>query len=146
MCTMDLLDDLDRRLIAELRVNAREPMASIARRLQVTRATVQARLDRLISSGTVVGFSVRLREGAHLDAVRAMSLIEVRGRNADAVIRTLRGFPEVVRLHTTSGGWDLVAELETRTLGEFDQLLGRMRAVDGVLNTETSLLLSSVLR
>jgi DNA-binding Lrp family transcriptional regulator len=52
----------------------------------------------------------------------------------------------VVSLHTTNGGWDLVAELRTSSLGEFDRVLARLRAVEGVVNSETSLLLSSVLR
>jgi hypothetical protein len=49
-------------------------------------------------------------------------------------------------LHSTNGGWDLVAELHTDSLKSFDQLLGRIRSIDGVVNSETSLLLSSVLR
>lgn len=48
-------------------------------------------------------------------------------------------------LHTTNGGWDLVAELRTDSLAGFDRLLGQIRAIEGVVNSETSLLLSSVL-
>ena len=72
--------------------------------------------------------------------------IEIEGRSTDHVIRQLRGFPEVASLHTTNGGWDLVAELRTSSLGEFDRVLARIRSVEGVVNSETSLLLSSVLR
>ena len=79
-------------------------------------------------------------------AIRAVALIAVEGRTTDRVIRQLRGFPEITALHTTNGGWDLVAELRTESLVDFDQVLGRIRGVDGVVNSETSLLLSSVLR
>ncbi len=143
---MATLDDLDRRLISLLRQDGRAPVAVLARELGVTRSTVTSRLERLVSSGTVVGFTVRVRDEADPLAVRAICLIEVTGRNTDAVIKVVRGWPEIRSLHTTNGGWDLVAELEVADLGAFDQVLGRIRRVDGVRNTETSLLLSSVLR
>ncbi|MEU2351062.1 Lrp/AsnC family transcriptional regulator [Modestobacter sp. NPDC049651] len=143
---MSPLSDLDRRLLAVLREDGRAPVAELARRLGVTRATVNARLDRLVASGVIVGFSVRLRDDAAVGGVRAVSLIEVEGRSTDDVIRQLRGFPEIEALYTTNGAWDLVAEVRTPDLAAFDRLLGRIRSVPGVLNSETSLLLSSVLR
>ncbi|GAB3122030.1 Lrp/AsnC family transcriptional regulator [Glaciibacter psychrotolerans] len=143
---MPTLDELDRRLLAALREDGRASVASLARTLNVARATVNSRLDRLMSSGTVVGFSVRVRDELDPLTIRAIALIEVEGRTTDHVIRQLRGFPEIHSLHTTNGGWDLVAELATETLGEFDAVLGRIRMIDGVVNSETSLLLSSVLR
>ena len=143
---MQELDDLDQQLLAALRADGREPVATLARRLGVTRATVNSRLDRLVQSGTVLGFTVRVREENDPRSVRAISLIEVEGRSTDDVIKKLRGFPEIHSLHTTNGGWDLVAEVRTRSLSNFDRVLGQVRAVDGVVNSETSLLLSSVLR
>ena len=143
---MSALDDLDLRLIALLRVDGRAPVSTLAAQLDVTRATVTNRIERLVASGVVLGFSVRIREELDPSTVRAMTLIEVEGRTTDDVIRRLRGFPEVHALHTTNGGWDLVAELRTDSLSAFDRLLGRIRSIDGVVNSETSLLLSSVLR
>jgi len=142
---MQMLDELDRRLIAALRVDGRTPVSTLARQLGVTRATVNSRLKRLLSSGTVLGFSVRVREERDPDSIRAIALIEVEGRSTNQAIHQLRGFPEVRALHTTNGGWDLVAELRTDTLRNFDRLLGQIRSVEGVVNSETSVLLSSAL-
>lgn len=75
-----------------------------------------------------------------------MSFIEVECRTTDHVIGELRGFPEIQALHTTNGGWDLVAEIACADLSEFDDLLRRMRGITGIVNSETSLLLSSVVR
>lgn len=143
---MAALDDLDRRLLSALRADGRASVASLARDLNVARATINSRMERLVASGTVVGFSVRVRDGLDPLAVHAIALIEVEGRSTDNVIHQLRGFPEIWALHTTNGGWDLVAELRTDTLSAFDSVLGRIRSIDGVVNSETSLLLSSVLR
>src|SRR5262245_30586234 len=56
------MDDTDRKLIAMLRENARAPTAVLARRLGLSRTTVQARLERLERSGTISGYGVRLSE------------------------------------------------------------------------------------
>lgn len=139
------LDELDRRLIALLRTDGRAPVTTLARQLGVTRATVNSRLDRLQESGRVLGFTVRMRDD-HDDGVRAITLVEVEGRTTNDVIRALRGLPEIQSLHTTNGGWDLVAEIRCDSLLAFDRVLGQIRSVDGVINSESSLLLNSVLR
>jgi DNA-binding Lrp family transcriptional regulator len=137
------LDDLDRGLISLLRANGRESVVSLASRLGVTRATVNSRMDRLVESGIIVGFSVRVRDPAENSAVRAVTLVAVEGRNARQVVRDLRGIPEIAALHTTNGRWDLVAEISCESLGAFDAALGTIRGIDGIRDSETSILLSS---
>ncbi|MEL6279583.1 MAG: Lrp/AsnC family transcriptional regulator [Pseudomonadota bacterium] len=137
------MDDLDRRLIALLRTDARRPVSSLALDLGLSRATVRARIDRLLESGAIQGFSVVLPSRVGSDGVRAVMMIEVEGRAADQVIRRLHGFPEVRALHTTNGRWDAVAELETADLESFDAILRRVRLIDGIVATETSLLLAT---
>lgn len=138
------VDRLDRDLIAVLRKDGRAPLSKIAQILGVSRGTVQNRLDRLLETGSVLGFTVRVREDFGLDAVRAVMLIEVVGKSTTTVINRLRGMPEVQSLHTTNGSWDLVADVHSASLSEFDRVLREVRMIDGVLNSETSILLSSV--
>jgi len=71
-------------------------------------------------------------------------MIEVVGRSTSQVIQKLRGMPELQVLHTTNGAWDLVAEIQTSSLSEFDRVLRDVRMIDGVLNSETSILLSTL--
>ncbi len=137
------MDALDRSLLAALRADAREPAASLARRLGVTRGTVTQRIERLQNTGVILGFTARVREESEGD-VRAVSFIAIEGRSAASVIDRLRGLPQITSLHTTNGAWDLVADIRATSLAEFDAVLGRIRAVEGVLNSETSLLLSSL--
>ena len=136
------MDTLDRNRIALLRTEGRAPVAGLAAGLGVSRATVKARLDRLIEAGVIQGFTVVLSDpGA--EGMRAITLIEVEGRAAEAVIRRLRGFPEVRALYSTNGRWDVVAELEVASLRAFDQTLRHIREIDGITATETSLPLAS---
>ena len=136
------MDSLDRNLISLLRSDARLPVASLAASLRVSRATVKARLDRLLAEGVIQGFTVVLN-APEADAVRAIAMIEVEGRAAEPVIRRLRGFPEVRRLYSTNGRWDVVAEIEVPTLPAFDATLRRIREIEGISATETNILLAS---
>jgi len=137
-------DQLDRMIIAHLRVDGRASLAKLAEAIGVSRGTVQNRLDRLVSTGTLMGFTVRAREDYDDNAVHAVMMIEVVGKSTTQVIRKLRGFPEVHALHTTNGNWDLIANIRAANLAEFDRVLRDVRMIDGVSNSETSLLLSSV--
>ncbi|AFL50025.1 DNA-binding Lrp family transcriptional regulator [Sinorhizobium fredii] len=137
-------DDLDRRIIAHLRVDGRASLSKLSDALGVARGTVQNRLDRLTETGTLMGFTVRIREDYDLNTVQAVMMIEVVGKSTTQVIRKLRGIPEIHSLHTTNGNWDLVANIRAANLSEFDRILREVRMIDGVANSETSLLLSSV--
>lgn len=139
-----IYDTLDSELISELRKDGRATISCLAETLKVSRATVQNRLDRLISSGAILGFTIRVHDALDQDTVKAIMMIELSGRSTAQVIRKMRGLPELVKLHTTNGAWDLVAEIHTATLSEFDEVLRKVREVDGILNSETSLLLSSL--
>ncbi|MGC5170349.1 Lrp/AsnC family transcriptional regulator [Microbacterium sp. DT81.1] len=137
------LDDLDRRLLALLRDNAREPVVTLAARLGVTRATVNKRLNRLLDSGAILGFSVRVHDAAERSTIRAITLIAVESRDARDAIRSLHGIPEIAALHTTNGRWDLVAELRCTSLTALDGALGALRGIEGIRDSETSILLST---
>jgi DNA-binding Lrp family transcriptional regulator len=137
-------DDLDRRIIAHLRTDGRASLSKIADALDVSRGTVQNRLDRLLESGALLGFTVRVREDYDDLPVRAVMMIEVVGRSTTQVIQKLRGLAEIRTLHTTNGNWDLVADIHVESLSDFDRVLRQVRMIDGVANSETSLLLSTV--
>ncbi len=138
-----LHDQLDQQLIALLREDGRASISLLAQRLHVSRGTVQNRIDRLVSSGAILGFTVRAHEAIEEGAIKAIMMIEVVGRSTAQVIKTLKGMPQLIKLHTTNGSWDLVAELQTSCLIEFDHVLAQVRMIDGVLNSETSILLTS---
>jgi DNA-binding Lrp family transcriptional regulator len=140
---MAIMDALDGRLVTLLRHNARRSVSDLAVQLGVSRATVRARLDRLERSGEIVGYTVVLRADAVDQSVRGIMMIEIEGHAADRVIRALGGFPEISTIHTTNGRWDLVVELGTTSLTEFDAVLRRIRLIPGITGSETSLLLAT---
>ena len=137
------MDDIDRQLIALLRVNARAPVAFLSRKLGVARGTVQSRMRRLEANGTIVSYTVRLKPHTQENGIRGLMTIAVEGNRADTVIKALRGDPAIASLYTTNGHWDLVAEVRAESLNALDSVLARIRLVEGIANSETSLLLST---
>jgi DNA-binding Lrp family transcriptional regulator len=137
------MDDIDRQLIGLLRNDARASVASLAKTLGVARGTVQNRMARLAANGTILGYTVRLKPDAAEPRVRALMTVAVEGTQVDAVLKALRGEPSVVALYSTNGRWDVVAELEADNLESFDRVLGRIRLIEGISQTESSLLLST---
>jgi DNA-binding Lrp family transcriptional regulator len=137
------MDDLDHRLLALLRGDARASVASLAKKLGVARGTVQNRMARLEADGTIAGYTVRLKPDIQEQNIRALMTIAVEGNQVDAVVKALRGEPAVASLHSTNGRWDLVAELRTENLASFDRVLARISRMPGVSSSETSLLLTT---
>jgi DNA-binding Lrp family transcriptional regulator len=137
------MDEMDRKLISALRHDARASFSQLAQILGWSRATVRSRLSRLLTSGEVLGFSVLLKSEEIRDPVRGLMMIGIEGRGTDRIIRQLNGMPELRGVHTTNGRWDVIVEIGTETLEAFDEVLFRVRRLEGVTASETSLLLST---
>ena len=133
----------DKKLLALLRQNARASVTTIAQELGVSRATVQTSLERLLNSNVIQRFTIDVDASAGPDLIKAVMTIEVQGNLTSSVVKALKRMPEIVSLHSTNGAWDLVAQIETSSLPEFDGLLRRTREITGILNSETSILLNT---
>jgi DNA-binding Lrp family transcriptional regulator len=139
-----ILSEKDEELLALLKLNAREPVASLARKLGVSRSTIQDRLHRLESQGVIAGYSVRLTEQAE-KGIRAYVTIEAEPRRAADVARALQKLPQIETLHTVSGKFDLVAFASARTTEEMDRMLDQIGSIQGVTGTESAMILSTKL-
>ncbi|MBE0453274.1 Lrp/AsnC family transcriptional regulator [Roseovarius autotrophicus] len=138
------IDETDRALIALLQENARLPVATLARRLGLARTTVQARLDRLEASGIIAGYALRL--GAQARApLRTTVLLSIEPRSGPTVLARLKSLPEVRRVHTTSGRFDLIVTVEAETTEALDDTLDRIGEAKGVRSSESLIHLATKL-
>jgi DNA-binding Lrp family transcriptional regulator len=137
------LDDTDRALLALLRENARAPTAELARRLGLSRTTVQSRLQRLERTRAVAGYTVVVPDEAEAALVRAHVLVTVAPKRSAAIEAALRRIPEVRVLHSVSGPFDLIAIVAAPSIGELDALIDRLGALDGVERTTSAIVLST---
>ncbi len=131
------MDELDRGIIAQLGADARISVAVLARRLKVARSTIQARLERLETSGMIAGYTVRLGEAARQGRIRATVLLTVEPRTQATILTRLKALPEVERIHTTSGRIDLLLQVAAPTTTVLDEVLDAIGAITGVKSSES---------
>lgn len=139
------MDELDRQLIELLKVNARLPVVKIAQALGCARSTVQLRLKALEDSGTISGYTVSVTKPQSSRSIQAMVLISIESKNEPDVVRALRKRHEITKLYSISGRYDLCGMLETETTHELDAVIDRVRAIRGVVDTFSTILLSTKL-
>lgn len=137
------MDKVDEKLISALRHDARASLSDLAAQLNLSRTTVRSRIERLQARGDILGFSVVLKEDVLRDPVRGLMLIGIEGRGTNRIVRQLHGLSEVRAIHTTNGRWDLIVEIGTETLEDFDAALAKVRLIEGVTTSETNLLLAT---
>ena len=135
------MKDTDSQLVALLRANAREPTASLARKLGLARSTVQERIARLERDGVIKGYTIRVAD-ERASTLRAVVMISTDPKQADRVSVELKKMPEVRSLAALSGSYDLIAMIETETPARIDVLLDRIGRAPGVARTVSSIILS----
>ena len=133
----------DQQLLSLLRENARASTAELARRLKLSRTTVQSRIERLERQGVIGGYTVRVTDAAERTHIRAHIMITVLPKQMAAVVEALRAMPQVRALHSVSGPSDLVAMAVVPSVSEMDQLTDRIGAIEGVERTTSSIILSA---
>ena len=143
---MPRLTELESSLLAQLRVDGRAPVSVLAQRLKVSRTTVTRLMTKLEAAGVILGYTVRTHEDKDPGIIRALSNLEVERHSSRKVSMRLGGIPEIQTIYTTNGEWDLILELSCANLADFDRVLGKIRSVPGVVNSQTNLLLTTVNR
>ncbi|TCP87848.1 AsnC family transcriptional regulator [Rhizobium sp. PP-CC-2G-626] len=135
--------DSDRSLLALLSENARMPTAVLARKLGLSRTTVQARLERLERDGVITGYGVRLSSDYERGLVRAHILITLAARALPRVTRDLEAMQAVRIVHSVSGSFDLIAIVEAPSISALDLVIDRIGTIEGVEKTLSSIVLST---
>jgi len=137
------VDELDARLLRELVAAPRVGVLELSRRLGVARATVQARLDRLVRRGVIETFAPTLDPDALGFTVTAFATLEIRqGRGGD-VLDHLRAIPEVLEVHTITGQGDMLCRVVARSNDDLQHVLDRVNQFDQIVRTSTVIALSN---
>ena len=141
--SIPVLDPTDRALLALLRDDARAPTAELARKLKLSRTTVQSRMERLQRQRVIAGFTITVPDELEAGLVRAHVLITLAPKRSGAIEVALRRIPEVRVLHSVSGPFDLIAIVAAASIGELDALIDRIGGLDGVERTTSAIVLST---
>ena len=139
------MDDIDRQMIALLRVNARLPLTRLAAALGIARSTAQLRLKALEDSGAITGYTLSLAAPRADNRIRAIIMMSVDQRHEGEVIRQLARRHQFNRIYSVSGRYDLCGMLDTENTAELDAVIDRIRAIEGVNETFSTIVLATKL-
>jgi DNA-binding Lrp family transcriptional regulator len=140
------IDELDARLIAELREHPRLGLLEISRRLGVARGTVQARLSKLEGRGVVLGYGPEIDPAKLGHAIQALVMLELtQGRLAEA-IEALEATPEVLEVDAVSGPQDLICRVAARDTEHLQEIVNRLLAADAIRRSTSYVVLSHPIR
>ena len=137
------MDELDRNILALLGADARMSVATLARRLKVARSTIQARLERLETSGVIAGYTLKLGEAARQGRLRASVLLTIEPRSQVGILSRLKAVAEVERVFTTSGRFDLLLQIAAADTQVLDGVLDQIGGLTGVKSSESLIHLST---
>ena len=137
------MDELDRSILGLLGADARMSVATLARRLKVARSTIQARLERLETTGVIAGYTLKLGEAARQGRLRASVLLTIEPRAQAAILQRLKALPEIERVFTTSGRFDLLLQIAASNTQVLDSVLDQIGGLTGVKSSESLIHLST---
>jgi DNA-binding Lrp family transcriptional regulator len=140
---LEKLDSLDRHLISLLQANSRASTANLARHLGVARTTVIARIGRLEKQGIIEGYGVRLGREVEDRSLHAFVGLSVLPRVGKEVLKAVARIPEIDFLCAVSGSYDYIALLRSESATRLDELLDEIGAIEGVRQTNTSIVLAT---
>ena len=137
------LDEVDEKLLALLRDDARQPIAQLAKELLISRGQLYSRLSRLEEAGVVAGYTVRLGPAFAGSRVRAHMMIKTLPRYRREVEQALARLDHVQAIHAISGEYDIIAMLEADGGGQLNELIDDIGLLEGIERTTTSVILAT---
>jgi DNA-binding Lrp family transcriptional regulator len=140
------IDAVDQQIVALLTQNARRSYGDIGERVALSPPAVKRRVDRLLASGALRGFTTVVDHGAMGEHTEALvELFYAPGTLLDQVAETLRAHPEVVEAWSVTGEADAIARVRTKDNADLERLIMDLQRDGLVVRTRSQVVLSSLL-
>ena len=140
------MDDLDRQVIGCLLRNARATYAEIGEEVSLSASAVKRRVDRLVATGAIKGFTALVDPVALGWTTEAYVELYCKGTvSPQELRRSLEKVPEVVGACTVSGSADALVHMLASDVGHLEQALERIRDEHNVDHTESVIVLSRLI-
>jgi DNA-binding Lrp family transcriptional regulator len=139
------MDEIDHRIVALLRENARRSFQDIGRRVALSAPAVKRRVDRLERDGVIRGYSADVDPSAIGWNTHAFVELFCEGRMSGEQVREAVGdYPEVEAAYTVAGAPSAILHLRAADTGHLEDALERVRDTPGVIRTQTQVVLSTL--
>lgn len=136
-------DKIDRQLLALLQANARESTTALASKLGVARTTVQERILRLETNGTICGYSAILSRDPFEGYTQSILFISVSPKNVKGVLARLSLFPEIKLCQLMSGDYDLCCRIAVPQVEDLGAILQEVAEISGVERVKSWVVMST---
>jgi len=138
------MDWLDRRIIAALRGNGRATYAELGRQVGLSASAVHERVGKLEAAGVILGYHAVVDPRAVGLGVTALVGIQpTESGDDDVIAAAIAALDEVESCYAVAGDEAFVVKVRVGTVDELEQALGRLRRIDGVARTRTTVVLST---
>ncbi|KJY95602.1 MULTISPECIES: Lrp/AsnC family transcriptional regulator [Pseudoalteromonas] len=138
-----MINAQDEKLLSLLRTNARASISDLARALDLSRSTVQSRMQKLEESGVIKGYSVEYGDAYLSSMVSAHVSIKVKQKLTTKTNIELKHIDAITDLYAISGEFDLIAVVQAQNLEKLSHLLDDIGNLDGVERTNSSVILET---
>ena len=143
---MDRLNDIDEQILAEMAQHARATFAEIGERVNLSAPAVKRRVDRMLDSGVIRGFTTVVDRNAMGWNTEAYVQVYCHGRiSPDELRRAWIDIPEVLNAATVTGTADAMLHVLARDMAHLEAALERIRTSADIERSESIVVLSNLI-
>jgi len=139
----DQLDETDRRILSELQADCKAPLAHVGKRVGLSAPSVMERIRKLEEAGIIRGYHAVLNSRKVGLDVTAFIGVSMSANGIEQLEAQVRDFDEVLESHHVTGAYTMLLKVKTQNTETLEQLISRIRRIDGVTRTETLVVLST---
>jgi Lrp/AsnC family transcriptional regulator for asnA, asnC and gidA len=138
------LDDTDRAILRILQEDARTPFSEIARRIDMSSATVHDRVGRLEDAGVIQGYHAKVDPREIGLGTSAFVGLRVQQGHEEETLERLREIEGVREVHLTTGEWDVLLRVHAANNDELRELMfDGIAGMDGFARSQTMVVLGT---
>ncbi|MFA4645845.1 Lrp/AsnC family transcriptional regulator [Pyrococcus kukulkanii] len=136
-----VLDDVDKKIIEILQKDGKVPLREISKITRLAESTIHERIKRLRESGIIKKFTAIVDPEALGYTMLAFILIKVKAGKYSEVASKLIKYPEIMEVYETTGDYDMVVKIRTKSSEELNNFLDIVGSIEGVEGTHTMIVL-----
>ncbi len=138
------IDDIDKEIIKMLQENARSSFRKIAKKLNVSEATIFVRVRKLLKKGVIKGFTAIVSPELLGKNLTAFILINVDPKKLQQVLEALSKIDDVYEIYDVTGSYYIIAKVRTEDQKKLAKIIDEVGMIDGIISTETAVVLRSI--
>lgn len=133
--------EIEKKILEYLKKNSRYTNEFIAKELGVSEGTIRNKIKKLVEQGNIKNFTIKTIEEAS-----AICMIKTKvNKKTSTIINNLKKINKINEIYEVSGECTIICKIEGLSLNEVNEIVEKIRIVDGVNDTETHIILNEII-